>query len=168
MHAFKDGAGKDWEVVIDFYTIEKVKAHTGIDLLDLKRINEICADLPVFVHVIYRLCSDQTEGKISEREFFKIVTSDVIFNAIKAFRDEMVFFCPMEQKEVLRQIFDVSQTISDKATRILKDIAKEEMEKLPNLDTDHLAAVIVKEWLQETLSEKSGNLPANLASTLAV
>jgi len=157
MHVFTDGLKREWQVVVDLYTIEKVQVHCGLDVFDLKAV---CATMPTFTHVLYRLCSDQTEGKVTERDFFRGMTPEVFEAARNAFRDELVFFCPTEQKDDFRKMFDLSEKITTGALGILQEQSQEAMERLKNLDTDHLAAVLAKELLRETSSGSPTNSPA--------
>lgn len=156
MHAFTDGLGRAWEVVIDLFTIEKVQVHTGLDVFDVKAV---CASMPTFVHVLYRLCSDQAEGKFTERDFFRGITPEFFDVARAAFRDELIFFCQTEAKEDLRKMFDLVEEVEEKTLSLLQSQSKTEMEKVKNLDTDHLAQVMVKELLREMSSDSPINSP---------
>ena len=157
MRTFTDALHRHWEIVIDFFTIEKVKSRLGVNLLDLhKAIEELFSDPPKLVNALYLLCHDQTEGKVTERDFCKGINGDVLDKARDAFIEEMVFFCPTAAKETLQRAMALSKEVSEKTVKLLEEQARKRME---TVNTDDLAITATREWMRETLSESRGNSP---------
>lgn len=131
MHIFLDDLGREWQVIIDPYTIGQVRAKTGVNLYDLgTAFEEIAKDPTKLAGVLYSLCGDQTDGKFTLREFCRGLTSDVLQSAAKAFEDEYLFFSPSQTQPVLRRATEAGRAIAEMAKQKQLMEAEAKMESL--------------------------------------
>lgn len=155
MHAFKDAKDRSWEIIIDPYTIEKVRGRLGTNLYDLgKAIEELFSDPPKFVNALYLLCGDQTEGKVSDRDFCKHLDGDALDRARDAFIEEMVFFCPKAAKETLRKAVELQKSLALKTVAKLSERARQKMAVIDDQFLDNLAEKTALQMEKEALESR--------------
>ncbi len=158
MQAFKDTTGRAWELVIDMTGRKKVLALTGVDLLKLvedaaRGMGELLQDLGRLVDVLYVLCREQAHREgVSEEDFGRGFSGDVLESAAEAFVEEWVNFTPNPKvRNNLRKMFAKSRTAWAQAV----SLAEEEIDAIDPAS------------LVRALSNSSGGSPANSASTPA-
>lgn len=120
MHAFKDNAGRTWEVSITVAQVKRVRGLLGIDLYKLiehevRPLGELLGNPCDLVDVIYVLCKDQAEAKqITDEQFGAALGGDALEDAANAFLQELIDFFPRQARDGLRKMMAKSQTISAK------------------------------------------------------
>lgn len=156
MHAFKDDLGRTWEVEINLSAIQRVRAHTGLDLLSL--VEDDAAPLVGLLtqylrlyDVVYALCKAQADAaSVSYDDFGRGWRGDAIDRAIDAFHGEFADFFPQPQiRAGLKRMREARGKLNARATAL-------GMARLEAIDLDDLL---------DTTIASSGNGPASSAST---
>lgn len=94
MHAFKDNAGRSWEIVLNVAQVKRVRGLLGLDLLGLvddgfAGLGKLLGNPVDLVDCIYVLCKDAADAKgISDEDFGRAMAGDAIGAAADAFYDE--------------------------------------------------------------------------------
>lgn len=152
MKLFKDSAGRDWPIVINVGSIERVKSVTGVNLLEVvegKLVEKLASDPALLVNVVYSLCKpDADRQQITDTMFGEAMVGDAIDRATDALLDELVSFFPNRQRQILTKALAKARMIQDQATTIA----------LQRLDDPAIDAK-----LQKMLSESFGTLPDSAA-----
>ncbi len=161
MRSFTDSKNRTWEIVMDPFTFARVKEKLGVDLYDPgNAIEQLAASPPAFINALYILCGDQTEGKVTDREFCRGMNGDVIEAARDAFLDELLFFSRSETKPTIARLIAAQKEL----TRRVSKLAIEKTDRdLDGLDLDALALKVA-----EKLNGSPGTSPASSESSLAV
>lgn len=110
MSTFKDTAGRTWSISINTEQIKRLRTRLGIDVARLfdneaEIYRKILSDVVLLVDVLFVLCEAQAEkAGITDSQFGESLAGDCFDDAVKAFEDALLFFCPRRQREILTQM----------------------------------------------------------------
>ena len=153
MKTFKDSAGRDWLIVINYSAKERVQAMTGLDLFDLSVFERIGDDPAKLIDVLYAVCKpDADKIPITKAQFVDSLVGDVIEQAAEALTQEIIDFFPKRRREMLNKVLATARQVQDKAMEMI--------------DAKLSSGEILKK-LEQSLSEPSGSLPEPSGSTPA-
>jgi hypothetical protein len=122
MHVFTDATGRNWTITINVAALKKVKALTGVNLLELldnnlEGLSALLSDVVKLVDILYVLCKDQADALgISDEDFGRALGGDSLEQAVDAFLEEFVDFFPNRRaREALRKMLSKGKAITEKA-----------------------------------------------------
>jgi ribosomal protein S7 len=122
MHVFTDATGRNWTITINVAALKKIKALTGVNLLELldnnlEGLSALLSDVVKLVDILYVLCKDQADTLgISDEDFGRALGGDSLEQAVDAFLEEFVDFFPNRRaREALRKMLSKGKTITEKA-----------------------------------------------------
>lgn len=124
MHSFKDRNGKTWEVSLSVSAVSRVKAITGLDLLDLREggaIEKLANDPILLANSLYAVCKPQCDQQgITDEEFGEGLCGDSIERASDAFMEEYVDFFPnATQRKAMRRAKEAGDSLQKEAEKLL-------------------------------------------------
>ena len=106
MHRFTDNAGRTWVVGITVDSIKRVRALTGLDLLqaiDGKMLETLLADPIKLCDCLYACCKPQAdEASISDEDFGRAMAGDALEQGTTALLEDLVDFFPQRRRDLLR------------------------------------------------------------------
>jgi hypothetical protein len=157
MKSFKDRNGVTWDIDVHPESIERVKARTNVDLLEVflgdGGATNLLGNLLLLVRVLAVLCEQQAESrKVTPEEFGKVMRGDCLEEAGKALMGDIADFFPSGRRAIFQKMISKSADLSEKAAALL--CAKVDAMKLEDL-------------LPQTPSARSTSSPATSASTPA-
>jgi hypothetical protein len=94
LHAFKDNAGRTWEVVINVAQVKRVRGLLGLDLLGLvddgfAGLGKLLGNPVDLVDCIYVLCkADADASGVTDEDFGRAMAGDAIGAAADSFYEE--------------------------------------------------------------------------------
>jgi hypothetical protein len=94
LHAFKDNAGRTWEIVINVAQVKRVRGLLGLDLLGLvddgfAGLGKLLGNPVDLVDCIYVLCkADADAAGVTDEDFGRAMAGDAIGAAADAFYEE--------------------------------------------------------------------------------
>lgn len=147
MRTFKDKDGLTWNIAVDAPSIKAVKQQTGVLITDIVSGGEgataFWTDLPLMVDVIYVLCKEQCDKReLSDLDFGRLLTGDVLEDASKKLVDETIDFFPnRHQRETLKK--QVA-----KAEQMNETMLSEIDQKIDSLTIDSLKLSMSKQQSQ--------------------
>ncbi len=98
MHRFRDNAGREWLVVVNSWTIKRVRGLLDLDLLSLVEdgfsgLGKFLADPIQLVDTLYVICKSEVDERgVTEQQFFEAMAGDAIQAASDAFLAEYTDF----------------------------------------------------------------------------
>lgn len=117
MHTFTDTTGRCWRLAIHAPAIKRVRALTGVDLMDAVGgglLARLGADVVLLVDVLYALCEPQArELEVSDVQFGESLGGDTIEEATTAFLEELLGFFPKAPRRLLAKALTRAQTLVD-------------------------------------------------------
>ena len=136
MHSFVDNSRRTWEVAINVTAVKLIRGLLGIDLYALvddgfKSLSKLVSDPVTLADVLYCLCKDQADRQsITDEDFGRALSGDVITQAADAFVEELIDFFPdARARASLRKAIEAGKTVRDKllshAEKILDSIDPE-------------------------------------------
>jgi hypothetical protein len=140
MQAFKDTAGRTWEITINVATVRRVRGSClKLDLMKLvddgaKGLTDLLNDIVAFVDLLYVLCQPQADQLgVTDIQFGESMGGDSLDQAADAFMKEFIDFFPQKKaRENLHQLMSKSKSVS----QILMDRGASEV---ANLDPESIA-----------------------------
>ena len=162
MHSFVDNSRRTWEVAINIAAVKRIRGLLGIDLYALvddgfKSLSKLVSDPVTLADVLYCLCKDQADKQsISDEDFGRTLSGDVITQAADAFVEELIDFFPdARARASLRKAIEAGKTVRDKVLSHAEKI-------LDSIDPETEA----KKWISSsgTWPESSGSTQDHLAS----
>jgi hypothetical protein len=131
MKSFRDAENREWFLRLDFETLERVEASTGV------KLDDIASDNPQSVvavqsavtrgKVLWAMVEPQAnERGITRAQFAKAMDGPAMYAAHKALLDEQVFFSPPEYRVILELSLRAQEEHNAKAV----EEARREAEKL--------------------------------------
>lgn len=100
MRSFVDNAGRSWTITINVFAVKRVRGLVGVDLYtliedSLNPLGKLLGDVVTFVDVLYVLCKDEADARgISDEDFGRSLSGDVLDQAMNAFLQELTDFFP--------------------------------------------------------------------------
>jgi len=157
MKAFKDNAGRTWQIEITTAAVKRVHGlvgvHLAIDTLSGDLMDRLADDPVLLCDVIYALCKPQADqAGVSDEDFGRAMAGDVIADATDALLEEVVGFFPKGRRQV------VGQALAK--TRKLRGIAIDWATK--KLAGDEIENELKRKL--EAAGEPSGSSPESSAS----
>jgi hypothetical protein len=130
--SFKDAAGQEWPVRVNYGTCRLVNDETDIDLLEAARgrmgaLQDLVDDPHRLMQVIWTLCSEQARQQdIDEKAFAERFDADAIRDAAEALLYGLISFFPRRVRPQLERALERYQTkLDERMTRELEKTAQE-------------------------------------------
>lgn len=153
MRSFKDSAGRDWLVVVNYSTRGRVMALAQLDLFDLKVFEQIGINPALLIDVLYGVCQEQVEKiPLTKEQFCNALTGDAIELAADALLHEIIDFFPSSRRNVLNKLLATAQQVQGKAMELI--------------DAKLSSGDLIKQ-LEASLNLPSGSVPESAAFTPA-
>ncbi|MCG3179663.1 MAG: hypothetical protein BIFFINMI_02004 [Phycisphaerae bacterium] len=160
MKSFTDTAGRSWDIVVNVDTIKRVRDLLGVNLLGIVEpgndlVDRLAEDVILVCDILFAVVKPQAgERNVSDADFGKALSGDVIDTATTALLEELIDFFPSRRRAILRQAWE-------KVVKVKTRLETEAEEKARTL----LADPKLEEQLMATLSGgSSGSSPASSAS----
>ena len=166
MSFFKDTNGRDWRIKLTGPALAKVREATGIKLADPSGQGAVaaCADGEILTRVLWLLCGEDQEPKLTPQQFAEAVASGEVFQAARdALQDAIVDFTPPSQRPMLLKVLETER--AEMAAR-----ANVVMEKLNGDELHDQVCRAFRVGLDRELTkiltrlENAGDLPDSLDS----
>lgn len=147
MATWKDKNGKEWNCEITIKTLKQIKQRLGIDFLDVQTsIKKMMQDVYTLCNVLYIVHEDECQKlNISDEDFGGLLAGDSIDGATKAFIDSLLYFFPIQQRQMLEKI-------TNKREQVMTEIYKKMGEEIDNLPTEKVLEEIKKLYGGESTS----------------
>lgn len=173
MRTFKDAAGRDWTLALNFGMALKLKAE-GIDLLPTKPSQDdffmqLQTDVFTAFDLLQRLCEEQQKAAgVTPEAFAAAFDADATMRATEALIEEVTDFIQTIRKtDLYRRITtkatEIQTRAKEKAAKLLENGTLETaiQQKMTQMETDFSEA-IAREMEKDnwTLGGLSGTLPA--------
>jgi len=116
MKAFKDNAGRTWEVEVTTAAVKRVRGLVDVDLvagtLSGDLLDRLADDPILLCDLIYALCKPQADREgVSDEDFGRAMAGDAIERATAALLEELVGFFPSPKRRILRKALDKMETL---------------------------------------------------------
>lgn len=132
MRSFVDTQSRRWTITVDVGAIRRVRALCGIDLLSIIAFKEetqeantdllekLSSDPVLLVDVLYAICKPDADAQnISDEEFGRALSGDIIEDATHILLDEVVDFFPEAKRRVYQKILTAARRFEKKQTAAL-------------------------------------------------
>lgn len=118
MKSWKDSEGNKWNLSINVFTLKKVKADTGVDLLAIasgdKDASESLADVFKMAEVLWSLTEKQAEERgINPDQFGERLAGDAFEDAAKQLLEDLVEFFPEKKRKAFRLLLQKAEEFED-------------------------------------------------------
>jgi len=125
MRTFHDNAGRNWTVTLNVATLKRIRALTGIDLINIISLDEhrkpnvellerLSEDPILLVDVLYAACKPEADSQsVTDEQFGAAMAGDAIEHATNALLDELVSFFPDPKRKVLQKILDANRRFGE-------------------------------------------------------
>ena len=125
MKNFHDNAGRNWTVTLNVATLKRIRALTGIDLINIISLDEhrkpnvellerLSEDPILLVDVLYAACKPEADSQsVTDEQFGAAMAGDAIEHATNALLDELVSFFPDPKRKVLQKILDANRRFGE-------------------------------------------------------
>ena len=129
MRTFHDNAGRNWTVTLNVATLKRIRALTGIDLINIISLDEhrkpnvellerLSEDPILLVDVLYAACKPEADSQsVTDEQFGAAMAGDAIEHATNALLDELVSFFPDPKRKVLQKILDANRRFGETLKR---------------------------------------------------
>lgn len=122
---FTDGAGLAWRIEITIPALRRVRALTGVDLMEILNGEDLLQRMernPVLLaDVLYALCKPEADERKVTDEQFGLALGPAIEDAVKALIDAVVSFCPNPRRRAaLGVVHRKAQAAVERATDLLE------------------------------------------------
>ena len=115
MQKFVDRRSRVWIVDIDNTTIRRVKALTGVlllDAIDSELITQLAGDPLLLGDVLFAICKPQADQQnIGDESFAEGLAGDSIDEACKAMIGALIDYFPESRRRLLRKAADKQKLI---------------------------------------------------------
>jgi len=156
--SFKDNEGRTWLIDINTTTLKRIRALTGVDLMEIvsgKLIDRLYQDPVLLCDCVYAACKDEADTRnISDEDFGRALAGDAIDAATEALLDDTVSFCPNRRDRAI-------------AGRVLTTTRKY-MERARDVVEERIDSGAMEQAVERALTiatDSSGDAPELLAST---
>ena len=129
MRTFHDNAGRNWTVTLNVATLKRIRALTGIDLINIISLDEhrkpnvellerLSEDPILLVDVLYAACKPEADSQsVTDEQFGAAMAGDAIEHATNALLEELVSFFPDPKRKVLQKILDANRRFGETLKR---------------------------------------------------
>ena len=142
MRTFKDNAGRTWSVTLNVLQMKRIRAHLGIDLVNVitldaggkvkvDLVDRIANDPCLLVDILWVCVEDEAKAAgVTDEEFGRSLAGESIEEATRAFLDELVDFFPGAQRLFLKKAVELSRKFGGEMTEALgKALEDPELER---------------------------------------
>jgi len=151
MQKFVDRKSNVWVVEIDTSTIRRVKAVTGVNLLECVEgdlIERLSSDVLLLVDVLYAIIQPQADQQqITDEQFGEGLAGDVITDATTALLEALVAFFPEPRRRLLKSAAAKYAVVQTKAMEMVQ----------AKLDSPELEKQLIDQLRIDLTLEKSRN-----------
>jgi hypothetical protein len=122
MKTFRDTAGRDWAITVNYSAKERVLEYAKVDLFDLKVFENLGNDPTKIIDVLYAVCKPDLDTKgLTKAQFVDAIAGDVIAEASDALTSEIIDFFPQRRREMLTKIRATAEKVQDKALAMIDE-----------------------------------------------
>ena len=142
MRTFKDNAGRTWSVTLNVLQMKRIRAHLGIDLVNVitldaggkvkvDLVDRIANDPCLLVDILWVCVEDEAKAAgVTDEEFGRSLAGESIEEATRAFLDELVDFFPGAKRLFLKKAVELSRKFGGEMTEALgKALEDPELER---------------------------------------
>ena len=142
MRTFKDNAGRMWSVTLNVLQMKRIRAHLGIDLVNVitldaggkvqvDLVDRIASDPCLLVDILWVCVGDEAKAAgVTDEEFGRSLAGDSIDEATAAFLDELVDFFPGAKRLFLKKAVELARKYTGDMTAALeKALSDPELER---------------------------------------
>ena len=142
MRTFKDNAGRTWSVTLNVLQMKRIRAHLGIDLVNVitldaggkvkvDLVDRIANDPCLLVDILWVCVEDEAKAAgVTDEEFGRSLAGESIEEATRAFLDELVDFFPGAKRLFLKKAVALSRKFGGEMTEALgKALEDPELER---------------------------------------
>ena len=142
MRTFKDNAGRTWSVTLNVLQMKRIRAHLGIDLVNVitldaggkvkvDLVDRIANDPCLLVDILWVCVEDEAKAAgVTVEEFGRSLAGESIEEATRAFLDELVDFFPGAKRLFLKKAVELSRKFGGEMTEALgKALEDPELER---------------------------------------
>ena len=151
MQKFVDRKSNVWIVEIDTSTLRRVKAVTGVNLLECVEgdlIERLSSDVLLLVDVLYAIIQPQADQQqITDEQFGEGLAGDVITDATTALLEAMVAFFPEPRRRLLKTAAAKYAAVQTKAMEMVQ----------AKLDSPELEKQVIDQLRIDLTPEKSSS-----------
>ena len=131
MRTFKDNAGRTWSVTLNVLQMKRIRAHLGIDLVNVitldaggkvkvDLVDRIANDPCLLVDILWVCVEDEAKAAgVTDEEFGRSLAGESIEEATRAFLDELVDFFPGAKRLFLAKAVDLARKFDGEMTEAL-------------------------------------------------
>lgn len=133
MRSFVDNLGRTWTLLINVGAVKRVRALCdGLDLLniiafdtdselpDTSVLDKLASDPILLVDVLYAVCKPEADTmSVSDEDFGRALTGDVIESATKQLIDAVVDFFPEAKRKVCQRIISAANRFADEQRKTI-------------------------------------------------
>ncbi len=142
MRTFKDNAGRTWSVTLNVLQMKRIRAHLGIDLVNVitldaggkvkvDLVDRIANDPCLLVDILWVCVEGEAKAAgVTDEEFGRSLAGESIEEATRAFLDELVDFFPGAKRLFLKKAVELSRKFGGEMTEALgKALEDPELER---------------------------------------
>ena len=142
MSTFKDNAARTWGVTLNVHQMKRIRAHLGIDLVNVitldaggkvkvDLVDRIANDPCLLVDILWVCVEDEAKAAgVTDEEFGRALAGDAIDEATKALLDELVDFFPGAKRLFLKKAVELARKYTGDMTAALeKALSDPELER---------------------------------------
>lgn len=142
MKSFKDREGRAWDLFLTLGSLKRIKAATGLDMLDLRQwtaesnpLNRLSQDPVVLADTLCALCRSQLDQRgLTDEQFADALGGEAIDDALLALVEEWADFFHQGRKPtestLLRQALDVLKEVRARNAAMAETLAKVTVEQI--------------------------------------
>ena len=132
MRTFKDNEGRTWSFALNVYQMKRVRAHLGIDLVNVialdpdgkvkvDLVDRIAGDPCLLVDILWVCVEEEAKAAgVTDEQFGRSLAGDSIEEATRAFLDELVDFFPGAKRLFLKKAVELSRKYAGESTAALE------------------------------------------------
>ena len=141
MAIWKDKDGKDWNCEITVKVLKQIKQRLGVDFMDVTNaVKKLMTDVYFLCDALYIIHEDECRAKnLTDEDFGALLVGETIDNATKALIDSLIYFFPIQQREMLEKI-------TKKREAVAAEIYKQMGQEIDNLPTEKVIELIKKNF----------------------
>ena len=142
MRTFKDRDGRTWSVALNVHQMKRIRAHLGIDLVNVialdseggvkvDLVDRIANDPCLLVDILWVCVEEEAKAAgVTDEQFGRSLAGDSIETATAAFLDELVDFFPGAKRLFLKKAVELSRKYTGEMTDALaKALESPELER---------------------------------------
>ena len=142
MRTFKDCEGRTWSVTLNVLQMKRIRAHLGIDLVNVitldaggkvkvDLVDRIANDPCLLVDILGVCVEDEAKAAgVTDEEFGRALAGDAIDEATTALLDELVDFFPGAKRLFLKKAVELARKYTGDMTAALeKALSDPELER---------------------------------------